>query len=273
MSKDLSIVVQGPLNKDYIFETVGSLKINFEYSEIILSTYNDQPELVKELKNIYEDIKFVFNDHQKLIVSEHNNRNAINMISTTRLGILQTTRKYVLKLRSDLIITDFKIVYKFLMRMENDPHPKVTVLLARNPFRNKYYYIDDWLQLGLKKELHLLYELAFTNSSSFINKNSEIILWSSYIIKKMNELNKYTYIKFLREFIYIAENPSSFVVGQKHSNYLNLNSFSKKSYLTDSSVETLDDMFSSRKPRIKLKVLITSFIDVIFFIINIIIKK
>lgn len=104
-SKDISVVVQGAVDKDYTPLCLYSIRKYLPEAEIILSTWEDS-----DVENLDYDILVLNKDpggikHDFAIYNERNSINNFNrqLVSTSH-GIKKANRKYTLKLRSDLIL-------------------------------------------------------------------------------------------------------------------------------------------------------------------------
>ena len=184
--KDISIIVQGPILKNGIFGTTHTItkavcarvKKVFPNSELILSTREtDNTEGI-----IYD--KLVLNYDPGAVWFDLDDPNFTNncnrLIVSTREGIKAATRKYVLKLRSDLFIISksflnhfyqfpyFDTKYKFIKnRIIAFPLDTIKGHLASPFFQNRPYHISDWAYFGYKEDLWDLFDIPLTQEPAF----------------------------------------------------------------------------------------------------------
>ncbi|WP_165397126.1 WavE lipopolysaccharide synthesis family protein [Legionella sainthelensi] len=184
--KDISIVVQGPI----IYQSTLGITENvtqlvclrlrkvFPQGEIILSTWEGE-----NTENIEHDqlilnqdpggTWFNYEDYQTL-------NNCNRMIISTFAGIKAASRKYILKIRSDLFIVSKKFLdyferfpqynmeYKFVKNRIicfslNTLHGhKTSLFIMHRPF-----HISDWAYFGYKSDLFNLYDIPLIKEPGF----------------------------------------------------------------------------------------------------------
>jgi hypothetical protein len=101
--KDITVVVQGAIDKNITPECLLSIKKFLPESEIVLSTWNNS--LVENL--VYD--KLILNEDPRCVKADlvnNLNNNQNRQLISTREGLNQATRKFVLKLRTDFILTN-----------------------------------------------------------------------------------------------------------------------------------------------------------------------
>ena len=110
--KDISVIVQGVIN---IKETPKCLKSIRKYlpdAEIILSTWEDS-----DISGLDYDIVVLNQDPGAIIIEEFSHKVVYNNMNrqllTTQEGLKKASRKYAMKLRSDLILTSDKFLKYF----------------------------------------------------------------------------------------------------------------------------------------------------------------
>ena len=117
-SVDLSVVVQGAIDKEITLECLKSIRNFLPDAEIILSTWQGS-----DVKGLDYDILVINKDpgaiKTDLVNNVTNNQN--RQLVSTREGIKKASRKYILKLRTDFVLHSAKFLEywnKFLSRHE-----------------------------------------------------------------------------------------------------------------------------------------------------------
>lgn len=117
-SVDLSVVVQGAIDKEITLECLKSIRNFLPDAEIILSTWQGS-----DVKGLDYDILVLNKDpgaiKTDLVNNVTNNQN--RQLVSTREGIKKASRKYILKLRTDFVLHSAKFLEywnKFLSRHE-----------------------------------------------------------------------------------------------------------------------------------------------------------
>ncbi len=184
--EDISIVVQGPIIYKSAFEITDQvtqlvcqrLRKIFPKSEIILSTWEGE-----SVKGIIYD-KIIFNKDPGATWFNYDNYDLLNncnrLIVSTLAGIKAATKKYVLKLRSDLFIssknfltyfekyplynTEYKFVKSRIICFSlNTLHGHRNCLFTMH----RPYHISDWGYFGLKDDLLNLYDIPLVQEPEF----------------------------------------------------------------------------------------------------------
>jgi hypothetical protein len=205
--KDISIVVQGPILMEAKFgmteETTKlaclRLKELFPESELILSTWEGE-----NVEGITYD-KLIFNKDPGATwfdYYDHNNLNNCNrMIVSTLAGIRAASRKYVLKVRSDLFLVskhflkyfdkfpfynqDLKFVKSRILSfsMWSIRGHKTPVFTMPKPF-----HVSDWTYFGYKEDLLNLYTVPLIEpefSQWFLDKCKPFSDIAPHVLWKM----------------------------------------------------------------------------------------
>lgn len=179
----LSCVVQGPI-LPFTKDCCVSLRTHFPNVEIILSTWKG---------SIVDDLSF-----DQLILSEDkewDSQNISRQITTTLEGIKAAKHDLVMKVRSDAIFSGagclahltrwtkrdnrFKIFNNRLIvpNMQTvDPENKVP-----DPTWHRCFNVSDWVILGNKDDLIVLFDLPLTTGS---NLSPEQYIWVNAINKR-----------------------------------------------------------------------------------------
>lgn len=194
-SKEISVVVQEAIDKKQTPICLKSIRKYLPNAEIILSTWEDSN--VKNLDGLY-DILVLNKDpgayycNRKKSIKNNLNR---QIVSTTN-GLKKAKRHYVLKLRSDLILTSNKFLdYYDMFPNRNSKYSLykqriiVSSLFSREfcysieENRNCYCkcFVSDWYFFGLLEDIKLFFDVSLVKEPEF----------SEYYI---NDLSKLDYI-------------------------------------------------------------------------------
>ena len=167
--KDISFVVQGIVN-EHTYKVLKNLKKIFTESEIILSTWKDT--IINE--NLIFD-KLVLTNDPGTYVCMRNTEYYYNLdrqIISTREGIKKATRKYIFKLRSDLLIENKSFIDFYL---ENEIFKsdltvfkqKILIgnIFTRDPLKMKspiLFHVGDFFYFGLKDDIYKLFDIPLS---------------------------------------------------------------------------------------------------------------
>ena len=155
-SRDVSIVVQGVIN-EYTKECLLSIRKNFPNAQIILSTWVNS-----EIDDLdYDKVVFSEDPGASIIDDVSGTLNNVNrQIISTKSGLKQAERKYVLKTRTDIIWNDDNILNYFALYDEgyNSKHFHNRVLICNYYTRNPSvlplpFHISDWIAFGLNEDI------------------------------------------------------------------------------------------------------------------------
>jgi len=165
--KEISVVVQGPINKEETSKTLKSIRTYLPDAEIVLSTWenSDVSDLVYDILVLNKDPGNVLMETFKSRVI-YNNMN--RQLLSTKAGLEKAKRKYTLKLRSDLILTQSNFLEyfdKFQSRIDNYKLFERKILTStlftryniKSPQEKKRvlmpFHISDWWFFGLTEDL------------------------------------------------------------------------------------------------------------------------
>ena len=168
---DISIILQGSIVKTETLKCLKSIRKFFPDSEVILSTWEGAE--VEELGGLF-DILVLNKDPQAVLMTEvkmtYNNLN--RQLLSTQEGLKRATRKYAMKLRSDLILTSDKFLKyfdEFPKRSENYQlfahKVLIPTLFSRYSLKvsknqasfNVPFHPSDWWMFGLREDLNKYY--------------------------------------------------------------------------------------------------------------------
>jgi len=167
-SKDISFVVQGPVNREVTPLCLTALREHFPQSEIVLSTWEgtDTRDLAYDTLVLSADPGAVLSMAPDFPIVCHNNGN--RQLVSTKAGLRAASRPFAAKLRSDLLLQGSG----WLEHWDRYPHrsadwrmfqERVIIgnLYARNPRRDipKPFHPSDWFMFGLRDDLLLLWDV------------------------------------------------------------------------------------------------------------------
>ena len=185
-SCDISVVVQGPILTDSIYNMTDSvtrdvckrIKTLMPDCELILSTWRGA-----KVKGIPYD-KCIFSVDPGATTFDYHDKKLLNncnrLIISTQAGIKAATKPYVLKIRSDL----FLVSTNFLQYFDKYPYFDEKYRFVKNRIMafsmfsikahktslftvDKPYHISDWAYFGCREDLFNLYDIPLTKEPEF----------------------------------------------------------------------------------------------------------
>ncbi len=184
-SKDLSFVIIGDPNESYLDKTISSIKQFYPDSEIILST------CIVPNRDISNDITVCLNQDPGPLIDKLNgheaNKNLNRMIVNSRNGCAVATRKYVVRLRNDLIFHNNNLLSFYQKFIENDlPRKEKTVVIDKimvcdtwtmHPFSNNglSFHPSDWLMMSSKASLVEYFSIPLKKAEEISNSESKVL--------------------------------------------------------------------------------------------------
>ncbi len=164
-SKDISVVLQGPIDSVYTPECIKSIRKNLPDSEIIVSTWENE-----DAKGLDYD-KVIFNDDPGCSYDDWDKTRAFNInrwIVSSKNGVECANRKYILKCRSDVEIvnTDFLNYWDQYEKREQELCVVSHKIIIPSPYTLQYlgdkkkeaiiptpFHVSDWYCFGLKDDV------------------------------------------------------------------------------------------------------------------------
>lgn len=214
--EDISVVIQGPVyHSNNMYEGVTkkvceSVRKNLPGAEIILSTWEgfdlsglDYDQIVINKNIISNKIRMPYTGDLKLFSVNH-------QLITTLNGIKKSTRKYILKLRSDLSLTGSKFLnyFDYYSDYPEDVdlskwkifNKRIITLPTYNIHKEKglAFNICDWFFFGLKEDVEYYFDIPLIDTFNLLvregeeyprvedNFGAEQIMWISCVRKKMD---------------------------------------------------------------------------------------
>lgn len=168
--EDISVVIQGAYSSNVI-NLVNDLKSSLRNSEIILSTWENT--LIDDCLN---DIKIIFNKDpgplpDKLIINSKNNMN--RQIISTINGIKASSRKYILKIRTDAIINNLGFIKA--IEFYGDDYLVIPSSVSCNlEYYNYPFLLSDVSVFGKKSNVFNLWNVDLIKSNCMSSKSSTL---------------------------------------------------------------------------------------------------
>ncbi|WP_181321642.1 WavE lipopolysaccharide synthesis family protein [Pseudomonas protegens] len=167
-SEHISVVIQGPLYRALapargIEACISSVRAHLPHAEIIVSTWAGE-----DLNGIDADLVVTPPDPGALVDFNGNRHNTNRQIVSTLAGIQAASRQYILKLRSDLILTGSQIAVlgsyaatvPLADRLLHQPIT-LTTLFIRNPAKVPLlFHISDLVQFGVREDMLRFWDQA-----------------------------------------------------------------------------------------------------------------
>ena len=310
--RDISIVIQGPILEEVIndqkIEITKNVCLNikkfFPNAEIIISTW--QGSNVEGL--IYN--KIILNEDPGSIFMSLNGIKRMNntnrMIISTLNGLRNASRKYVMKLRSDMYFEKNDIIEKFetykkIPQNQNKVLKARIVTLSANNYKRgekRIFTLNDWFMFGYKEDLIKIWDISLQDYNNLYyeketaefenNLVGEDYVWTSFLkkdreYKEILKLEKYK-ISITKKNIYYSEKAlaeytilfTGKELGLNSYKYYNKNyvrrDFARLSCYTHSEWLKLQNKYFLIKEKIKFKDL--DFLDkLIYFIVFKLLQK
>ena len=210
--KDITVVVQGPYFKETTAKVLKNILRRFKGSELIFSTYKGEKidnKLKKKINIIYNEIPPKTPNSLKPLTYY----NYFGYIRTTLNGIKNSSKKYVLKIRSDLIFnnTNFLNYFdKFKFVDEKNKILKKKVLISSHytidPRKNPLpMHFSDWFFFGLKSDLIKIFDQNYMSLSNkkvplwFLKRKKPKFFFNEYMSRFRAE--QHLIINFLKKYI------------------------------------------------------------------------
>ncbi|WP_304473454.1 WavE lipopolysaccharide synthesis family protein [uncultured Desulfovibrio sp.] len=162
--EDISIVVQGPIDDKNFMLVYKSIRMIFPLSRIIISTWEGQ-----DIKITDNNTKIIFNADPgayKDTINKNFTNNLLRHIVSSLAGLMSCNTKYVLRMRSDLLLqSDDFIKYYNIFDKRNSAYKLFEKRIITSTFFSKKFlsyrklihpvpfHISDWIHFGLLEDL------------------------------------------------------------------------------------------------------------------------
>ena len=233
-TEDISVVVQGAVDTVNTSKCLKSIRHHLPGAEIILSTWENS-----YVKGLNFD-RVILNEDPGGYPDRYVNtfmNNTLRQIISTQEGIKLAQGKYILKIRSDLVITSNAFLKKFEQFSCRDSRYSYFShrIIATSFFSKKFltyknldqpvpFHISDWLAFGLASDIRMLYDIPrpkepefswylYNNKISTVKTNllgaSHQFAPEQYItlmsFKNFTRINFENYLDYSRENIELSE--------------------------------------------------------------------
>ncbi|MCL2469635.1 MAG: glycosyltransferase [Alphaproteobacteria bacterium] len=162
--KDVSVVVQGAVDRHITPKTLKSIRAHLPKATIILSTWKGE-----DVFGLDYDILIENDDPGAFQMNVREQNNVKRQICSTRNGILAASGKYVLKLRSDLVLQDSGFLKYFGRFNAYDSDWKfvknrilASTIASRHPERfETAFCLSDWVFFGDREDMLNLWSAEY----------------------------------------------------------------------------------------------------------------
>ncbi len=110
-NKDITVVVQGPVSNIYTVKTLESIRQHLKGSTVILSTWEGTD--VSALNELYDEVLFNKDPGAQGFIYEDKPNNVNRIIVSSLNGLKKVKTKYVLKIRTDALLTNTRFLNKY----------------------------------------------------------------------------------------------------------------------------------------------------------------
>jgi hypothetical protein len=163
-SKDISVIIQGPVYQDFVKKTIENIHVLLPGAEIIISTWDGQ---CVEGLNVDQILLNTDPGAIKIIDEPPTYASANRQIVSTLAGLKQATRKYAIKMRSDIYFEHTGFLKFYGKFKERGGKYKIltervilSTLFTPNPHRYTLpYHPSDWFYFGLKDDLINIFDI------------------------------------------------------------------------------------------------------------------
>jgi hypothetical protein len=210
-SKEISVVIQGPLYNEITPEVIRRVRYILPEAEIIYSTWNGTNYASNLIDAYVESVDpggMPIFDNPKILHA------ANRQIISTLAGLNLSTRKYALKIRSDLYLESINFLEeysKFPLRSSKyrilSERIIVSTSFTPNPRREpKPFHPSDWFYFGLKDDLLRIFDIPLCvepETSRYFESRKRprptLDSWVPALCRYTAE--QYIWVAFLKKFI------------------------------------------------------------------------
>lgn len=176
---DISIVVQGAIDMTCTDKCLNLLRKSFPGAEIILSTWGNSV-----LAGLNYDIVVINKDPGDLRY-RHFVDNTNRQIVSTKNGLMQCTKKYSLKIRTDCMVYSPKLLSywneypKRTSEYKWFSHKIILPTLYCKRYLDQYsliptpFHYSDWLQFGLTKDVSKIWDIELISDKMYLQYFSQ----------------------------------------------------------------------------------------------------
>lgn len=161
---DISVVVQGAIDSINTSKCLSSIRKYLSGAEIILSTWEGS-----NVDGLDYDTVLFNKDPGTLQMGASEKNNIKRQICSTLAGIKYSDRKYILKIRSDMVLTGNKFLKYFRKYSSFNSKWKfvknrilASTIASRDPREwESSFCISDWIFFGTKSDMLLLWDIDY----------------------------------------------------------------------------------------------------------------
>lgn len=160
LSSDISVIVQGNINKAYTKICLQQIRKILPKAQIILSTWKNS-----EIEDLEYDVLILNEDPGASVINFKNNtlNNVNRQLLSTKAALRKTNRKFILKTRTDIYYNDFSFL-KLYEQYDYEcfnilSHPLLIVnFYTRNPrVLSIPFHPSDWILFGYSDDVQKYY--------------------------------------------------------------------------------------------------------------------
>lgn len=195
--ENLSVVVQGPIS-DLSKDSLLSVRQFLPNCKIILTTWEGS-----NLDGLeYDEVILSVDPQNESGVKYPSNAN--RMIVSTKAGLDVVTTKYVLKMRTDFVLTGTNFIDLFLL---DTPEPQEYKILKKRvvcyvwkPQKGRLFHCGDFYFFGLTEDVCKIWDLPLYGHEQFFYHNHNKAVNPIYRVKNTNQfrVEQYIWINLLK---------------------------------------------------------------------------
>lgn len=160
-SKDISVVIQGPVRSD-TKRCLESIRRVLPNAEMIFSTWNDEEICGLDFDKLVRSVlPPAFPQHRSSGTLNNLNR----LLRSSKAGVAEASRPYILKIRSDLILENDNFLNNFELYPDRGSRSvfRHKVIVPMTFSRREYrrwpvpFHLSDWAAFGLSEDIRRIY--------------------------------------------------------------------------------------------------------------------
>jgi glycosyltransferase involved in cell wall biosynthesis len=206
-SKDISVVVQGAIDRELTSKCLRSIRKRLPDAEIILSTWEGS-----NTDGLDYDVLLLNKDPGSFKMSQFEANNIKRQIYSTSQGLNRATKKYSLKIRSDIKLTSSGFLSyfdKFNDYNENWHFLEKRIIIPSFVTRDPRIWESpmcpsDWCSFGLTEDMKKLWNIDFPTSEEehWFNNHprDEKVLYSYPVLESRYNPEQFIWINFIKKY-------------------------------------------------------------------------
>lgn len=181
-ARDVSVVIQGPVAAydPVLNRSLAALRRHLPGAEIVLSTYATEDRAVRNYLMLLDVDALILSEDPGAI--SHNPlgpvfSNVNRMIRTSAAGIARATRPYVLRLRSDAVVTGTRFLEMAGRFPRHDLASRlfaerivVSSVFTRRAYNERQpaaFHVSDWFQFGRREDVAYLFDIPYAEEPAY----------------------------------------------------------------------------------------------------------